>query len=152
MGKSFYEEGKRLEKDAAKEAKRREKQEREENQENEEEENPALKDAVFAVMDQAYLLATHHEEYDVWQRDHYYKVRDLIQALTSAVLTQSYFRKLEITYQQEFGKFKRLKYDPRGYLIEPSGRIIQLGTREVKQYKFPRGSITRFSSSRRRVS
>jgi DNA topoisomerase VI subunit B len=137
VGKSFYEEGKRLEKDAAKEAKRREKQEREENQENEEEENPALKDAVFAVMDQAYLQATHHEEYDVWQRDHYYKVRDLIQALTSAVLTQSYFRKLEITYQQEFGKFKRLKYDPRGYLIEPSGRIIQLGTREVEQYEFP---------------
>jgi DNA topoisomerase VI subunit B len=138
VGKSFFEEGKRLEKDAAKEAKRREKQEREENQQDDEEdESPALKDAVYAVLPQAYALKSTNETYELSVRDLYYGVRDAIQQYTSDEIKYTYFSDLLVRYQQEYGKFRKIYYDPRGYLIEPSGRIIQLGTREVERYEFP---------------
>ncbi|MHB8117958.1 MAG: toprim domain-containing protein [Methanothrix sp.] len=41
-------------------------------------------------------------------------------------------------YQRQYGKFKLLYYDPRGYLYEPhTGNKIPIGTREVDNYEFP---------------
>jgi hypothetical protein len=136
VGKSFYEEGERLERNAAREYKRREKQEREENQEDEDD-NDDLKAAVYAVLPQAYALKSTNETYELSVRDLYYGVRDAIQQYTSDEIKYTYFSDLLVRYQQEYGKFRKIYYDPRGYLIEPSGRIIQLGTREVEQYEFP---------------
>jgi hypothetical protein len=136
VGKSFYEEGKRLERNAAREYKRRDKQEREENQEDEDD-NDDLKTAVYAVLPQAYALKSTNETYELSVRDLYYGVRDAIQQYTSDEIKYNYFSDLLVRYQQEYGKFRKIYYDPRGYLIEPSGRIIQLGTREVEQYEFP---------------
>lgn len=135
--KTFYEQGKRIERDAVKEQRRIEKEEARLERE-ERGETDAMNEAVDTVLWDAYIETTQNETLPVSARDLYYVVRRWIQGYTSEELNYSYFTKLLVKWQQDHEtKLTKLYYDPRGYLIEPDGTTIQLGTREVEEYEFP---------------
>ena len=68
----------------------------------------------------------------------FYQVRPLAQQLTGKLLTDKYFQKLLVDYQQEHGALVGLIYEPRGTMHEPhSGESIQLGTTQVANYAAP---------------
>jgi len=99
----------------------------------------SLKEAVFAVLDDAWRHATGDGQYPTSARFLSYPVRQFIQELTLKSLNYDYFSQdLLVEYQRQGGTLPGLYYDPRGVLYEPhSGRAIPLGTREVAAYTFP---------------
>lgn len=97
-----------------------------------------IKDAVFAVIPEAYQSQTQGGRLPVFNRDLFYVVHDLVQPLTSNELQWKYFEDLVVEYQRLHGALPMLRYKPRGELIEPhTERRVQLGTREVDDFSFP---------------
>jgi hypothetical protein len=134
-GKTLYREAEQREKDEAKAEREAKAREREETRTF-----PTMtrKEAVFAVMQEGWRIATGDGQYPTSARWLYYPVRNLIQALTDKELDFDYFSRLIVDYQRQGGTLLGLYYDPRGVLYEPhTGRAIALGTREVAAYTFP---------------
>jgi len=100
---------------------------------------PSLKEAVFAVLEEAVEKATGGGSLPTSARNLYYQVRPLIQLYTSKELEYPYFSQDLLTqYQDVHGPIEGLYYDPRGILYEPhTGKAVSLGTREVDAYNFP---------------
>jgi hypothetical protein len=99
----------------------------------------SLRDAVFAVMEDAIAAASGQGRLPFPVRSLYYQVRPRIQRFTSAELRGEYFsQKLVVAWQREHRRIPGMFRDPRGYLREPhTGLIVPLGTREVAEYQFP---------------
>jgi hypothetical protein len=135
-GKTRYQEGEQREKDAAKAARQDEARERAAARAYP---TTNRKEAVFAVLPEAWRHATGDGQYRVSARFLYYPVRKLIQALTVKALDYDYFSQtLLIEYQRQGGVLRGLYYDPRGVLYEPhTGVAVPLGTQEVEGYVFP---------------
>jgi hypothetical protein len=96
------------------------------------------RDAVFQVMAQAFAKASGPRHLPVPARSLFYQVRPLAQQLTEKPLTDDYFSKLLVEYQQEHGPLVGLTYEPRGTLHEPhTGKSIPLGTTAVANYTPP---------------
>jgi Topoisomerase 6 subunit A/Spo11, Toprim domain len=135
-GKTRYQEGEQREKDAAKAARQDEARERAAARAYP---TTNMKEAVFAVLPEAWRHATGDGQYRVSARFLYYPVRKLIQALTVKALDYDYFSQtLLIEYQRQGGVLRGLYYDPRGVLYEPhTGVAVPLGTQEVEGYVFP---------------
>jgi hypothetical protein len=97
-GKTRYQEEEQREKDAAKAAKREEARERAERRAQP---TTNVKEAVFAVLPEAWRHATGDGQYRVSARFLYYPVRKLIQAFTAKPLDYDYFSQtLVIEYQR----------------------------------------------------
>src|SRR5919112_67138 len=91
-------------------------------------EEVTLKDATFAVMDEAVAHVSGGGRLPVGVRRLYYAVRNRIQRYTSKELTYKYFKELLLEYQDEHGPIPGLYYDPRGRLYEPhTGGKLDLG-------------------------
>jgi DNA topoisomerase VI subunit B len=135
-GKTRYQEEEQREKDAAKAAKQDAARERAAARAHP---TTNTKEAVFAVLPEAWRHATGDGEYRVSARFLYYPVRKLIQALTVNALDYDYFSQtLLVEYQRQGGVLRGLYYDPRGVLYEPhTGVAVPLGTQEVESYVFP---------------
>ena len=102
------------------------------------EKDDTLADAVFAVMQDAWVHATGNGQYRMSSRGLFYAVRDRIQPLTARELTFKYFGKLVPRYQREVAPLVGLYYEQRGVLYEPhTGVVVHLGTCEVEDYVFP---------------
>jgi hypothetical protein len=79
-----------------------------------------LKDAVFAVMDDAVAAATGNGALPTSARTLYYQVRPRVQEHTDAELNYGYFSQTLLTdYQMEYDPIDGLYYEPRGELHEP---------------------------------
>jgi hypothetical protein len=100
---------------------------------------PDLKQAVFAVMDDAVEHVSGGGRLAFAVRKLFYAVRPRIAEYTSKELGYEYFRDTLVTeYQRTHGKIRGLYFEPRGVMYEPhSGTMVQLGTREVDAYDFP---------------
>jgi hypothetical protein len=98
-----------------------------------------LRDAVFAVMEEAIASTSGGGRTVFPKRNLFYSVRRLIQAHTSEGLAWKYFEgNLVKAWEAEHGPIPRMYCDPRGYFIEPhTGRQVPLGTREVEAYQIP---------------
>ena len=98
-----------------------------------------LKDAVFAVMEEAIASTSGGGRTVFPKRNLFYSVRRLIQAHTSEALAWKYFEsQLVKAWEAENGPIPSMYCDPRGYFIEPhTGRQVPLGTREVEAYQIP---------------
>jgi hypothetical protein len=98
-----------------------------------------LKNAVFAVLEQAWSVATNEGQFPVSKRTLYYTVRKAIQEYTDEELKFHYFSQtLLVEWKETKGPLKGLYSDPRGVLYEPhGGETLALGTREVEGYIFP---------------
>ena len=148
--KTLYQEGEQRRKNAAKAARQAEARERAAARQI-----PVtnVKEAVFAVLPEAWRHATGDGRYRVSARFLFYPVRKLIQALTVKPLDYDYFSQtLVIEYQRQGGQLPGLYYDPRGVLYEPhTGRAVALGTQEVEAYTSRRGSMTRSCMSKRKA-
>jgi hypothetical protein len=98
-----------------------------------------LKDAVFAVLPEAYAFATGNGARPVGARGLMYQIRPRIQSLTDKVLDDNYCTQMLIPeYERLHGPLARLYYEPRGTLYEPHGGVaVPLGTREVAGYAVP---------------
>jgi hypothetical protein len=98
-----------------------------------------MKEAVFAVLQQAWSLATNNGQYPVSARSLYYAVRKSIQKYTEKELDFNYFSQtLLLEWKETEGPLEGLYFDPRGMLYEPhGGKTLALGTREVANYAFP---------------
>jgi len=130
VGKSFYDEGKKREKDSHRQTREAEKGEKQKQKPD-----ITLIEAVTAVLPAAIAKVA---DYPVSVRDLYYVVREKIQQHIEEELEYSYFSNLLATYEQDYGQIPNLYRDPRGFLYEPhTARRIQLGTREVESYRFP---------------
>jgi hypothetical protein len=131
-----WEVGERKEKDAAK-------AEREElaREKNRQRETPkwTLKDAAFAVMVEAWSLATGGGSTSASARTVYYQARPLVQRYTDEVLNDTYFTQtLMPAYDREVQELPGVYYEARGTLSEPhTSQKVGLGTREVSDYQFP---------------
>lgn len=132
--KELYADFKRAERDAAG-AERRQLERRRESKRFE----YTVKDAVYEVLDDAYLTATDDGIHPVSARDLYYVVRTKIQEYTDKALDFNRFSQtLIVDYQRLYKPFELLYYKPRGVLYEPhTQRQTPLGTREVRDYNFP---------------
>lgn len=132
--KTLYKEEEKRRRDAARQAKAARNRQR-----NPEDREPSLKDAVFAVLEEAVEKATGGGSLPTSARNLYYQVRPLIQLYTSKELEYTYFSQDLLTqYQEEHAPIEGLYYDPRGILYEPhTGEAVPLGTREVDAYTFP---------------
>jgi hypothetical protein len=99
----------------------------------------SVKEAVFAVIEAAWALATNDGEYPISRRMFFYPVRKMIQQYTSKALDFNYFSQTLLTAWSEIHEpIKGLYSDPRGVLYEPhTDRTVQLGTRQVEGYEFP---------------
>ena len=98
-----------------------------------------MKDAVFAVLRQAWSLATDNGQHPVSARTLFYQVRPAIQEYTEKELDFNYFSQtLLVEWKDTHGPLPGLYFDPRGMLYEPhSGQMLALGTREVEGYALP---------------
>ncbi|MDP9358215.1 MAG: ATP-binding protein, partial [Chloroflexota bacterium] len=98
-----------------------------------------LTEACYEVMEQAWAQATGNGTMPASARMVFYQIRPLVQRLTDATLTDSYFTQTVLPgYQRDVGKLPNIYYEPRGILHEPhSGRAVPLGTREVDDYHLP---------------
>jgi Histidine kinase-, DNA gyrase B-, and HSP90-like ATPase len=100
-----------------------------------------IKEAVFAMLPEAYARGTNGERIPAYARDLFYEIRPLIEAYidVDATLDFNYFSQNLLTeYRQKHRPLPLLYYKARGVLYEPhSGREIPLGTREVDSYTFP---------------
>jgi hypothetical protein len=92
----------------------------------------SIKEAVFAVLQQAKAAAGAH----VAARTLFYKVRPLIQGYTDKELDYAYFSQTLLPeYERTVAPLPGLYYEARGALHHPhDGEIIRLGTREVEAY------------------
>jgi hypothetical protein len=135
-GKTRYQEEEQRQKDAAKAARQDEARERAAARAHP---TTNVKEAVFAVLPDAWRHATGDGQYRVSARFLYYPVRKLIQEWTAKPLDYDYFSQtLLIEYQRQGGVLRGLYYDPRGVLYEPhTGTAVPLGTQEVEAYVFP---------------
>lgn len=108
----------------------------------------SLKDATAAVLEEAWRHTTGNGQLPVGVRRLFYRVRSLIQPLTTnrfdpkggyKYFSQTLLPEYQAEREQE-GKERlaNIYYDPRGKLHEPhDGRTVDLGTREVEAYQFP---------------
>jgi hypothetical protein len=133
--KTLHQEGERRKKDAARQA--RADREREREKEGAE---PFHTWAVPLAMPEALEHATGGGRYEVSQHTLYYAVRRFVQQHTKRPLTKENFEgKLLPAYKLKHPDVCPLIYaEARGTLYEPhTGKALELGTREVKAYKFP---------------
>jgi DNA topoisomerase VI subunit B len=130
--KTLYREQERRKRDAAKQA-------RADRNRAKKPRKGELRDSVFEVLPEALRIGTGDGEYPISAHTLYYKVRPLIQPLTSLELTSDYFEQsLLPLFQRCVGTEYQVYYEPRGILHEPHTRIqVPLGTREVEAYVFP---------------
>lgn len=130
----LYREGKRRERDAAREERRQAEWAR-----ATQDEEWTLRDAVFEVMEEAVRHASDNDALEFSAKDLHYAIRPFVQKYTGRDLTHRYFSQTLLPeYQKIHGPIPGLYYDPRGVLYEPhSGREVPLGTREVEDYEFP---------------
>jgi hypothetical protein len=100
-----------------------------------------VKEAVFAVLKQAWAQATDNGRLPVSARMLYYAVRAAMQEYTGKPLDFNYFSQTLLTEWKEMqgpDALPGLYFDPRGFLYEPhQGKTVFLGTREVEAYDFP---------------
>jgi DNA topoisomerase VI subunit B len=98
-----------------------------------------LKEAVFAVLPEAYTFATGDGARPVGARGLMYQIRPRIQPLTDKVLDDNYCTQVLIPeYERQHGPLARLYYEPRGTFYEPHGGVaVPLGTREIAGYTVP---------------
>ena len=98
-----------------------------------------LKDAAFAVMEEAWSLATGGGSVPASARTVYYQARPLVQRHTDDELADTYFTQtLMPAYEREIRELPGVYYEARGTLYEPpTGQKVELGTREVADYQFP---------------
>jgi hypothetical protein len=99
----------------------------------------SLKNAVFAVMEEAAAKASANFTLPFSVRQLYYQVRPLIQRYTDKDLDYAYFTPPLVTEWEEWhGPLEGLIYEPRGHLVEPHRSIeLALGTVEVANYVIP---------------
>jgi len=135
-GKTLYQEQEQRRKDAAKAEREVEARERAAARAQP---STNVKEAVFAVLQEAWRHATGDGQYRVSARFLFYPVRKRIQELTVKALDYDYFSQdLIVEYQRQGGQLPGLYYDPRGVLYEPhTGTAIPLGTQAVEAYHFP---------------
>ena len=103
---------------------------------------PTLREAVLAVMARAVAQQQGGTSLPYSARSLFYKIRPLVQQVTSRTLTDTYFtQNLLPAYQREHGQLPGLYYEPRGELHEPhdphGDTTLPLGTREVTSYVPP---------------
>jgi len=137
--KDLYREGKAREKDAAKVERTLDKAVRAV-EKQERQDRVSVKDAVFEVIPEAFAAASGDGQYPVSVRTLFYQVRPRVQEYnTGRDLDWNYFSQdLVQQYQRLYGSLSGLYYEPRGTLYEPhSDNKLELGTREVADYKFP---------------
>jgi hypothetical protein len=106
----------------------------------------SLRKFVFDVLPEAYAEATGNGALPASARTLFYKVRPLLQRQTDRELKYSYFtQNLLPAYQREVESLPLAYYDPRGELHEPHDRrrVIQLGTREVAEYRLPKWTFNK---------
>lgn len=98
-----------------------------------------VKDAAFAVMEQAWEQATGHGEMPASARTLFYQARPLVQQLADRPLRDSYFTQTLLPeYERTIRKLPGVYYEPRGTLYEPhTGTEVPLGTQEVDRYRLP---------------
>jgi hypothetical protein len=133
--KTLWQEGERRKKDAAKQARA----DRERDRVREAGEMP-LTEAVPLAMPEALDQATGDGAYIVSQHTLYYHVRREVQQYTKRFLTKENFEgKILPAYKLAHPEVRdRIYAEARGTLYEPhTGVALELGTREVKAYKFP---------------
>jgi hypothetical protein len=96
----------------------------------------SIKDAVYTVIEQAYLKASANNTLPAMARQVMYQVRPLIQAYTNKPLDDDYFTQTLLPdYVSERDLDWNIVYDERGHLLEPhTGKTIGLGTLPVRQY------------------
>jgi DNA topoisomerase VI subunit B len=135
--KTMYREGERRQKDALKAEKARQRRERQERPTPDK--KVTLKDAVFAVLEEAWEFATKGGLSKVSRRSLFYPVRKLIQRHTDEELKYGYFSQDLLTQYRDAGhELPGLTSDPRGVLYEPHRDTeVHLGTCEVESYEFP---------------
>ena len=104
-----------------------------------------LNEATFKVMERAAEHVSGGGLLPYSARRLFYAVRDMIKEYTANEFSQDngyqYFQSTILQdYQREYGKLVGLYYDPRGRLHEPHelGRTLDVGTREVESYSFPK--------------
>jgi DNA topoisomerase VI subunit B len=135
--KTFYQEGERRKKDAARQAKRDEERER-----AKEDKEMTLTRAVSLVLPEGIRTATGDYAYkEVSNHTLYYHVRPLVQKHTKKPLTAKYFEgTLLPAYKLRHPECRPYLYaEARGTLYEPhTGVAVELGTREVRDYTFPK--------------
>jgi DNA topoisomerase VI subunit B len=132
--KELYREEERRRRDAARQARADRELDRQQRPKKGE-----LRRAVFQVLPEALKIGTGDGAFPISAHTLFYKVRPLIQPITSIELTSDYFeQKLWPLYQKEFGSKYTVYYEPRGTLHEPhTGKQVPLGTLEVEAYHFP---------------
>lgn len=130
--RELHQEARRAQRDALAAAKARE-------QRRKPVEKTTLKDAVFAVIDDAVAHESHGGTIPFPTRNLFYSARKLIQQHTDAELKYGYFRDaLVVEWEREHGPIPGHYREPRGELREPhGGERIELGSREVADYVIP---------------
>jgi len=98
-----------------------------------------VKNAAFAVMEQAWSQATDGGAWPASARTVFYQARPLMQRLTDKPINDVYFtQNLLPEYERRMGKLAGVYYEPRGTLYEPhTGRTVPLGTQQVEDYHLP---------------
>jgi DNA topoisomerase VI subunit B len=97
-----------------------------------------LKDACFAVMEEAVAKESGNDVYVFPARNLFYTVREKIAEYTTRKLTMANFNTILLQYRQERGEILGLYRDPRGTFHEPHGNEeITLGTLDVASYAVP---------------
>jgi len=136
--KTLYEEGERRKKDAAKQE-RREQAWHKERTRIQRARRWTLKEAAFAVMEEAWSAATGGGAMEASARTIFYQARPLVQRYTDQELSDTYFTQTLLpVYQREMRPLPGVYYEARGTLYEPhTGTVVELGTREVEAYTFP---------------
>ncbi len=134
VAKTLHAEGERRRRDAAGARRDRERLEREARRRR-----WTLKDAAFAVMEQAWAQATDNGRFEARARTVFYQARPLVQRYTDAELKDDYFTQTLLPlYEREARRLPGVYYEARGTLYEPhTGVAVELGTREVEAYRFP---------------
>lgn len=97
----------------------------------------SVKDAAFAVMEQAWAQATGDGAMPASVRTVFYQARPLMQGLTDKAIDDVYFtQRLLPEYERLVRKLPGVYYEPRGTLHEPhTGRALPLGTQQVEDYR-----------------
>jgi hypothetical protein len=96
----------------------------------------SIKQAAYAVMDQAYMQASSNGTLVVLARQIMYKARPLIQEKTDKPLDDKYFTQTLLPdYMNEHNVDWDVVFDERGHFTEPhTQRRIGLGTLKVRDY------------------
>ena len=99
----------------------------------------SVKEAAWAVMEQAYMKASGNGAYPANARQVMYAARGPIQEMTGKPLTDQYFTQTLLPdfqiENQELTDRWDVVYDDRGNLIEPhTGRRVPIGTLSIRNY------------------